>query len=104
MKVFDTLSGQKTEFKPAGKTVNMYICGVTVYEECHIGHAMSYVIFDAIRRYLEFRGYKIKHVKNFTDIDDKIINRANQLGISSTEQAEKYMTEYVQETDSFSCN
>jgi len=99
MKVFDTLSGQKTEFKPEGKTVNMYICGVTVYDECHIGHAMSYVIFDAIRRYLEFRGYKVKHVQNFTDIDDKIINRANQLGISSTELAEKYINEYFEDMD-----
>src|SRR4030042_60740 len=99
MKVFDTLSGQKTEFKPEGKTVNIYVCGVTVYDECHIGHAMSYVIFDAIRRYLEFRGYKVKHVQNFTDIDDKIINRANQLGISSTELAEKYIEEYFKDMD-----
>jgi len=99
MKVFDTLSGQKTEFKPEGKTVNIYVCGVTVYDECHIGHAMSYVIFDAIRRYLEFRGYKVKHVQNFTDIDDKIINRANQLGISSTELAEKYIGEYFKDMD-----
>jgi cysteinyl-tRNA synthetase len=99
MKVFDTLSGQKTEFKPQGKTVNIYVCGVTVYDECHIGHAMSYVIFDAIRRYLEFRGYKVKHVQNFTDIDDKIINRANQLGISSSELAEKYINEYFKDMD-----
>ncbi len=99
MKVFDTLTGQKTEFKPEGKTVNIYVCGVTVYDECHIGHAMSYVIFDAIRRYLEFRGYKVKHVQNFTDIDDKIINRANQLGISSTELAEKYIEEYFKDMD-----
>lgn len=99
MKVFDTLSGQKKEFKPAGKTVTMYVCGVTVYDECHIGHAMSYVIFDAIRRYLEYRGYKVKHVQNFTDIDDKIINRANQLGISSSELAEKYIKEYFEDMD-----
>jgi cysteinyl-tRNA synthetase len=99
MKVFDTLSGQKTEFKPKKKTVNMYVCGVTVYDECHIGHAMSYVIFDAIRRYLEFRGYKVKHVQNFTDIDDKIINRANQLGIPSSELAEKYIDEYFKDMD-----
>jgi cysteinyl-tRNA synthetase len=99
MKVFDTLSGQKTEFKPAGKTVNMYVCGVTVYDECHIGHAMSYVIFDAIRRYLEYRDYKVKHVQNFTDIDDKIINRANQLGIPSAELAEKYIDEYFKDMD-----
>jgi cysteinyl-tRNA synthetase len=99
MKVFDTLSGQKKEFKPDGKAVTMYVCGVTVYDECHIGHAMSYVIFDAIRRYLEYKGYKVKHVQNFTDIDDKIINRANQLGISSTELAEKYIAEYFKDMD-----
>ncbi len=99
MKVFDTLSGQKKEFEPAGKKVTMYICGVTVYDECHIGHAMSYVIFDAIRRYLEYRGYEVNHVQNFTDIDDKIINRANQLGISSTELAEKYINEYFKDMD-----
>ena len=99
MKVFDTLSGQKTELKPQGKTVNIYVCGVTVYDECHIGHAMSYVIFDAVRRYLEFRGYKVKHVQNFTDIDDKIINRANQLGISSSELSEKYINEYFKDMD-----
>ncbi len=99
MKVFDTLAGQKKEFKPEGKTVTMYVCGVTVYDECHIGHAMSYVIFDAIRRYLEYKSYKVKHVQNFTDIDDKIINRANQLGISSTELAEKYIDEYFKDMD-----
>jgi cysteinyl-tRNA synthetase len=99
MKVFDTLAGQKKEFEPKGKTVTMYVCGVTVYDECHIGHAMSYVIFDAIRRYLEYKGYKVKHVQNFTDIDDKIINRANQLGISSSELAEKYIDEYFKDMD-----
>ena len=99
MKVFNTLSGRKEEFCPKGKTVNIYVCGVTVYDDCHIGHAMSYVLFDVIRRYLEFKGYKVKHVQNFTDIDDKIINRANQLGISSSELAEKYINEYFQDMD-----
>jgi cysteinyl-tRNA synthetase len=99
MKIFNTLSGQKEEFRLGGKTVNIYVCGVTVYDDCHIGHAMSYVIFDAIRRYLEFRGYKVKHVQNFTDIDDKIINRANQLRISSSELAEKYIDEYFKDMD-----
>jgi cysteinyl-tRNA synthetase len=99
MKVFNTLTGQKEEFSPEGKTVNIYVCGVTVYDDCHIGHAMSYVLFDVIRRYLEFKGYKVKHVQNFTDIDDKIINRANQLGISSSELAEKYINEYFQDMD-----
>jgi len=99
MKIFNTLSGQKEEFRPGGKTVNIYVCGVTVYDDCHIGHAMSYVIFDAIRRYLEFSGYKVKHVQNFTDIDDKIINRANQVGMSSSELAEKYVDEYFKDMD-----
>ncbi|MGA7678520.1 MAG: cysteine--tRNA ligase [Dehalococcoidia bacterium] len=99
MKVFNTLSGQKEEFRPKGKTVNIYVCGVTVYDDCHIGHAMSYVLFDVIRRYLEFKGYKVKHVQNFTDIDDKIINRANQLGVSSSELAEKYIDEYFRDMD-----
>src|SRR4030042_1966045 len=65
MKVFNTLTGRKEEFRPKGKTVNIYVCGVTVYDDCHIGHAMSYVLFDVIRRYLEFKGYKVKHVQNF---------------------------------------
>jgi cysteinyl-tRNA synthetase len=99
MKAFNTLSGQKEEFRPNGKTVNMYVCGVTVYDDCHIGHAMSYVLFDVIRRYLEFKGYKVKHVQNFTDMDDKIINRANQLGVSSSELAEKYIQEYFRDMD-----
>ncbi len=99
MKVFNTLTGQKEEFRPKRKTVNIYVCGVTVYDDCHIGHAMSYVIFDVIRRYLEFKGCKVKHVQNFTDIDDKIINRANQLGVSSSELAEKYIHEYFQDMD-----
>jgi len=99
MKVFNTLTGQKEEFNPKGKTVNIYVCGVTVYDDCHIGHAMSYVLFDVIRRYLEFKGYKIKHVQNFTDIDDKIIDRANQLRISSSELAEKYIDEYFRDMD-----
>jgi len=99
MKVFNTLSGRKEEFHSKDKTVNIYVCGVTVYDDCHIGHAMSYVIFDAIRRYLELRGYKVKYVQNFTDVDDKIINRANQLGISSSELAEKYIDEYFKDMD-----
>ena len=99
MKVFNTLSGQKEEFQPQGDIVTMYVCGVTVYDDCHIGHAMSYVLFDVIRRYLEFRGYKVRHVQNFTDIDDKIINRAQKLGVPWNELAEKYITEYFRDMD-----
>ncbi len=99
MKVFNTLSGQKEEFKPQGDVVTMYVCGVTVYADCHIGHAMSYVVFDVIKRYLRFRGYKVKHVQNFTDIDDKIIDRANQLGISMSELTPKYIDSYFDDMD-----
>lgn len=99
MRVFNTLSGRKEEFRPQGDSVSMYVCGVTVYDECHIGHAMSYIIFDVIRRYLEFRGYRVKHVQNFTDVDDKIINRAQELGISASELAEKYIDEYFKDMD-----
>ena len=60
--------------------VRMYVCGVTPYDEAHIGHAMSAIVFDVIRRYLEFRGYEVRHIVNFTDIDDKVIARANALG------------------------
>jgi len=99
MKVFNTLSGQKEEFLPQGDVVRMYVCGVTPYDDCHIGHAMSYIIFDVIKRYLQFRGYKVKYVQNITDIDDKIIDRANQLGISTRELAEKFTDHYFADMD-----
>ena len=99
MKVFNTLSGQKEEFSPQGTEVKMYVCGITPYDDSHIGHAMSYIVFDAIRRYLQFRGYKVKYVQNITDIDDKIIDRANQLGISTHELAAKYTNSYFEDMD-----
>jgi cysteinyl-tRNA synthetase len=94
MKVYNTLSGKKEEFRPQDQEVKMYVCGVTPYDDAHIGHAMSYVIFDVIRRYLRYKKYKVKYVQNVTDIDDKIIDRANKLGIPPAELAKKY-------TDSF---
>ncbi len=99
MKVYNTLSRKKEEFLPQGNVVKMYVCGVTPYDDCHIGHGMSYIIFDVIRRYLQFRGYKVKYVQNITDIDDKIINRANQLGISPHELTEKYTNSYFDDMD-----
>ncbi len=99
MKVFNTLSGQKEEFLPQGDEVKMYVCGVTPYSDCHIGHGMSYIIFDVIRRYLQFRGYKVKYVQNITDIDDKIIDRANRLGIATGELAGKFTTRYFEDMD-----
>ena len=99
MKVFNSLSGQKEEFLPQGDEVKMYVCGITPYDEAHLGHAMSYIIFDVIRRYLQFRGYKVKYVQNITDIDDKIIDRANKLGISTRELAEKFTDSYFADMD-----
>ena len=95
MKVFNTLAGQKEEFQPLGEVVSMYVCGITAYDHSHIGHAMAYIIFDVVKRYLKFRGYSVKHVQNFTDIDDKIIERANKLGIPPSELASRYTDEYL---------
>lgn len=83
IKLYNTLTRQKEDFvpiDPKGKTVTMYTCGVTVYDKCHIGHARSLYIFDMIRRYLNFRGYDVKFARNITDVDDKIINKAHELG------------------------
>ena len=99
MKVFNTLSGKKEEFLPQGDEVKMYVCGVTPYDDAHLGHAMSYIIFDVIRRYLQFCGYKVRCVQNVTDIDDKIIDRANQRGVSTHELAEEFTKRYFDDMD-----
>jgi cysteinyl-tRNA synthetase len=99
MKIFSTLSGQKEDFKPRGDVVTMYVCGVNPYADAHIGHAMSYITFDMVRRYLEFRGYKTKHVENVTDIEDNIINYANRQGISVRELTEKYTVRYFEDME-----
>jgi len=99
MKIYNTLCGQKEEFIPQGDIVRMYVCGVTPYAPSHLGHAMSYIVFDTIRRYLEFRGYKVKYVQNFTDIDDKIIARANETGISAKELAQRFIDQYFADMD-----
>jgi cysteinyl-tRNA synthetase len=101
MKVYNTLSGQKEEFVlPIGKDeVKMYVCGINPYADAHIGHAMSYIVFDVVRRYLEFRGYKVKHVENVTDIEDNIIATADRLGISVRELTEKYTVRYLEDMD-----
>jgi cysteinyl-tRNA synthetase len=99
LKVYNTLSGQKEEFRPQGDPVRMYVCGVTPYDACHFGHAMSYIIFDVIRRYLEYQGYRVRHVQNFTDIDDKIIARARERSISPLELAEGYIDSYFEDMD-----
>ncbi len=98
LKIYNTLTGRKETFVPlAAGSVNMYVCGVTVYDVCHIGHARSAVVFDAIRRYFHYRGYNIRFAKNFTDIDDKIINKAAHDGIPWDQVAEKYINKYYED-------
>ncbi|UCE97435.1 MAG: cysteine--tRNA ligase [Dehalococcoidia bacterium] len=97
MKVYNSLSGKKEEFIPQSEQVSMYVCGITPYDNAHIGHAMSYIIFDVIRRYMSFRGYNLKYVQNVTDIDDKIINRAKSLGISTRDLADKYTAGFFED-------
>ena len=97
MKIYNTLSAQKEEFQPQDNEVKIYVCGVTPYDESHLGHAMNAVIFDTIRRYLIFRGYKVKFVQNITDVEDKIIDRANKLGIAPRELAEKFAGRYFED-------
>ncbi|OGN96034.1 MAG: cysteine--tRNA ligase [Chloroflexi bacterium RBG_13_51_36] len=99
MKVFNTMAGKEEDFHPRGEVVTMYVCGITAYDDSHIGHAMAYVIFDVIKRYLRFRGYKIKHIQNFTDIDDKIIQRASQLEIPPLRLANEYIERYFADMD-----
>jgi cysteinyl-tRNA synthetase len=95
LRVYNTLTGKKEDFVPLhDKRVGMYACGVTVYDLCHIGHARSAVVFDAIYRYLKYRGYEVTFVRNFTDIEDKIIKRANEQGVDCKAIAEKYIDEF----------
>jgi len=95
LRVYNTLTGKKEAFEPRiPGQAGMYVCGVTVYDVCHIGHARSALVFDGIRRYLEYRGLQVTYVKNFTDIDDKIIVRAQKEGAPWKEIAERYIEEY----------
>lgn len=95
MKIFNTMSKVKEEFVPVDKNeVKIYACGPTVYNFIHIGNARPLCVFDVLRRYMEYRGYNVKFVQNFTDIDDKIINRANEEGITFEEVSKKYIEEF----------
>lgn len=100
MQLYNTLTREKEEFKPIHDgEVRMYACGPTVYNFFHIGNARAFVVFDTLRRYFEFLGYKVTYVQNFTDIDDKMILRANAEGISVKELADRYIKEYYQDAD-----
>ncbi len=100
LRVYNTLGRKKEIFEPieAGK-VRMYVCGPTVYDSCHIGHARSVVVFDVIVRYLEAAGYAVTYVRNFTDVDDKIIKRAGEMGIGTAQLAEKFIAEFYRDMD-----
>ena len=97
LRIFNTLTRQKENLETVqpGK-VSMYVCGPTVYDKAHVGHAMSSLVFDIIRRYLEYRGYEVRHVMNYTDVDDKIIIRAKKLEVEPIKLAEKFIDEYHQ--------
>ncbi|MBI4497048.1 MAG: class I tRNA ligase family protein, partial [Chloroflexi bacterium] len=99
MRVYNTLTAQHEDFLPPGSAVKMYVCGVTPYAESHLGHAMSYILFDVIRRYLEYRGYRVRHIQNFTDVDDKLIDRANRLGLPAHELADRMIHQYFADVD-----
>jgi cysteinyl-tRNA synthetase len=95
LRIYNTLTRQKEDFETLqpGK-VSMYVCGPTVYDKAHIGHGMSALVFDIIRRYLQYCGYEVRHVMNYTDVDDKIIQRANAIGENPVKLAELYIEEF----------
>ena len=100
LKLFNTRSGRKEPFKePRGQDVRMYVCGPTVYDHSHLGHARSYIAFDVVRRYLEFSGYRVHHVQNFTDVEDVITKRAHAAGVEPLAYAEKYIAAYLEDMD-----
>lgn len=99
IKIYNTMTRKIEEFVPLKENeVSMYVCGPTVYNYIHIGNARPAIVFDTVRRYFEYRGYKVKYVQNFTDVDDKIIKRANEEGVTSKEIARKYIEAYFEDT------
>jgi len=100
LRIYNTLERKKASFVPVRPgRVSMYVCGPTVYDSCHIGHARSVIVFDVILKYLKASGFDVTYVRNFTDVDDKIINRAGQLGVDTSEVAEKYIKEFYEDMD-----
>ena len=100
IKIYNTLTRKKELLQPIEEGhVKLYVCGITSYDYCHIGHARSFLVFDMIVRYLRYRGFKVTFVRNFTDIDDKIINRANEQNVSSEDLANRFIEEFYTDTD-----
>ena len=103
MQIYNTMTRKKEELIPlVPGEISMYVCGPTVYNFFHIGNARPFVVFDTLRRYLEYRGYKVKFIQNFTDIDDKLIRKANEEGITVPQVAERYIKEYYTDADALS--
>lgn len=103
MQIYNTMTRKKEELIPlVPGEISMYVCGPTVYNFFHIGNARPFVVFDTLRRYLEYRGYKVKFIQNFTDIDDKLIRKANEEGITVPQVAERYIREYYTDADALS--
>lgn len=98
MRIFDTLTEKEKEIDASG-TIRMYVCGVTVYDESHIGHARTIIVFDTLRRFLEHHGKKVQFIQNFTDVDDKIINRAKQENVTAFNISSKYISHYFEDFD-----
>ncbi len=100
IQIYNSLTRKKEPFEPYDENnVTMYVCGPTVYDSAHIGHGMSYLVFDMVRRYLEYRGYHVKHVQNFTDVEDKIINRAKETGEPWDSITSRYIDEFLADMD-----
>ncbi|PIE67669.1 MAG: cysteine--tRNA ligase [Deltaproteobacteria bacterium] len=100
IRIYNTLTKSKEKFEPVTPgQVNIYVCGPTVYDDCHVGHARSVVVFDAIVRFLRAMDYQVNYVRNFTDVDDKIINRANEIGIDASQLAQKFIDAFYRDMD-----
>ena len=100
MKIYNTLTRKKEDFVPIDENeIKIYVCGPTVYNYFHIGNARPFVVFDTFRKYLEYRGNNVKFVQNFTDVDDKIINKAREEGVTPQEISEKYIEEYFKDVE-----
>ena len=103
MKIFNSLKSEKEDFIPLKEEeISIYVCGMTVYDDCHIGHARTFLSFDSIVRYLRFRGFKVNYIRNITDVDDKILKRSEELNIEPSELTQKYIEEMDNDFESLS--
>src|SRR5689334_10440913 len=99
MRITDTLTNEKIELLPPvageGEPLRMYVCGITPYSESHVGHALFTIVFDVLRRYFDWRGLNVRHIQNFTDIDDKLIDRSQRMGVPMSQLAEQMIDDYL---------